>query len=461
MIDLGERDACLGFLDYVLEQSGADETQAVVFGGRRRTVSFADDGVSTTCAISRVALRVRAVRMRGTTAFVGDASTDDLSDEGVRDVIARARAATHTARPRPGWYALTVPELYAANAQSPRGHYDSSTAAAGPALLADRVSHAVLAARRRHHHGVRGHCTVTVGEPDPTGVVAVANTQGLRRHHFGTAVDARVRVETRPGVAAQGMCFGRRIDAIDLASAFEDAEVRAESSSIALAHDAVDGFPVLLEPAVVRELVRALLPAFSRRAIDAGRSLLHGNPGQLVGASSVSMIADPADPVILGRPFDDEGVPTRALELIRDGRTVDMCVPRDPTSYSRDASGYGAEPDVWADAVPRHVVLRAGDGSVAELRARHPGCAVVGRLSQTQLVDGRQTIISGIARDGVLAAESGSIVGSTGEAGVVARAYDVLLNVIDASAPVPFADMAVPALLVAADAVSIHRAGSP
>ncbi len=103
---------------------------------------------------------------------------------------------------------------------------------------------------------------------------------------------------------------------------------------------------------------------------------------------------------------------------------------------------------MWGDAVARHVVLRAGSGAVDDVLARHPRCAVVGRLSDAIIANARDAVVTGIARDGVLLARDGEVVGSAGEAGLTARAWDILLNVIDASDPIPVGDMAVPALLI-------------
>ncbi|MFJ7625104.1 metallopeptidase TldD-related protein [Streptomyces sp. NPDC097595] len=121
---------------------------------------------------------------------------------------------------------------------------------------------------------------------------------------------------------------------------------------------------VLLTGWVTVKLLSLVLPAFQRDTVVEGRSPLAGRLGEPVCAEGVDLIDDPGSPDNpLAAPWDDEGTPTRAVELVGDGRLRAFLGHRN----SVRAAGEGQAGSGWRGAAgemprvqPSHLTLRAG-----------------------------------------------------------------------------------------------------
>ena len=93
-------------------------------------------------------------------------------------------------------------------------------------------------------------------------------------------------------------------------------------------------YTVILEPAAVLDLVGQIFMDFSGTAIADQRSFLNDRLGEKLFGSNITIYDDVAFPLQTGAPFDGEGVPRRALKLVKEG------VPRQ-VAYSRLAAAQG------------------------------------------------------------------------------------------------------------------------
>lgn len=79
-------------------------------------------------------------------------------------------------------------------------------------------------------------------------------------------------------------------------------------------------YPVIFNPETVAELLGALAPAFSGENVMKGKSLYIEMLGQKIASSTVTLVNDGTIPSgVASSPFDDEGTPTRRVELISNG----------------------------------------------------------------------------------------------------------------------------------------------
>ncbi len=99
---------------------------------------------------------------------------------------------------------------------------------------------------------------------------------------------------------------------------------RAGERAVARLHPrkaATGKVPVVFDPRVSASFVGHLLGAINGAAIARGTSFLKGKMGDQVFAPGLRVIDDPLRPRGLrSRPFDGEGLPTRAWALVDDGR---------------------------------------------------------------------------------------------------------------------------------------------
>jgi PmbA protein len=276
------------------------ETQVNAFQGEvERLTSASSSGVG-----------VRVVR----DGRLGYAYTADLSDQGLRECLAEARANLEVSSEDPG---NVLPER--GDHEELDGIFDPRQAAAAPerkvALALDLEARTRAADRK-----------VTQVESarygDVVGQLAIASSNGVRGSFSVThAWCGVVALATEDGQSQVGF-------AVDAARALEDLDpgpVAREAANRAVrmlgaAKPPTRTIPVVFDRMVAPSLVGVLLAGLSAEEVQKGRSLFADKLGQRVGAAGLQLVDD-------GRlvdgpgaaPFDAEGVATRRTVLIDDG----------------------------------------------------------------------------------------------------------------------------------------------
>jgi len=131
-----------------------------------------------------------------------------------------------------------------------------------------------------------------------------------------TSALAGDRDDTQTGY---GFSVGRVPGDLDVGSAATDAATRATRLLGATQPESCR-LPVILDPLVSRAILGLVGSALSGEAIAKGRSMFVGRDGEVVAASSVTLVDDPTVPDAFGAATHDaEGVPVRRNELVVDG----------------------------------------------------------------------------------------------------------------------------------------------
>jgi len=240
----------------------------------------------------------------------GSADTNDLSDEGLRNVAARADAGARAAAAAAGGRG-EYPDL--PQPGPPRAHhgYDAATAALDPAVAGEALRVAFAACAER---GLEAFGVWTAGDVE----TAIATSAGVRVRDEVT--DAYMKVIARDDRGRSG--WGS--DAAVAAGAIDPAAIAARAVGKVWTEEPTDLPPgryrVVLEPEAVGELLDFLgYLAFNGLVHAEGRGALVGRLGQRVAAPSISLSDSPRFPRTLPRAFDFEGVPKAPLPLIQDG----------------------------------------------------------------------------------------------------------------------------------------------
>jgi len=335
----------------------------------------------------------------------GSADTNDLSDEGLRNVAARADAGARAAAAAAGGRG-EYPDL--PQPGPPRAHhgYDAATAALDPAVAGEALRVAFAACAER---GLEAFGVWTAGDVE----TAIATSAGVRVRDEVT--DAYMKVIARDDRGRSG--WGS--DAAVAAGAIDPAAIAARAVGKVWTEEPTDlppgRYPVVLEPEAVGELLDFLgYLAFNGLVHAEGRGALVGRLGQRVAAPSISLSDSPRFPRTLPRAFDLEGVPKAPLPLIQDG--VAHRVVHDTRSAAR--AGGGARTTGHATAPggaglgphPTNLVLIGGGAAdEAELAAPIERGLYVTRFWYVNIVHEKQTLLTGMTRDGTFLIEDGRI----------------------------------------------------
>jgi PmbA protein len=330
------------------------ETSVTAFQGEvERLTSASSSGVG-----------VRVVR----DGRLGYAYTADLSDQGLRECLAEARANLEVSSEDPG---NVLPE--ASEHEPLEGIFDPRQAATSPER---KVAMALDLEARTRAADPKVTQVESARYGDVVGQVAIASSGGVRGTFAVThAWCAAIALATEDGQSQVG--FG--VDAARTLDDLKPGPVAAEAADRAVrmlgaTKPPTRTIPVVFDRMVAPSLVGVLLAGLSAEEVQKGRSLFADKLGQRVGAAGLRLVDD-------GRlvdgpgaaPFDAEGVPTRRTVLIDDG--VLQCFLHNTATAARgDASSTGNARRASFKSTPgvsaHNLFLAPGDLDQAGLLAR-------------------------------------------------------------------------------------------
>src|SRR5579884_63800 len=377
----------------VLERSGADQTEVLVWSGNDELTRFTHNLVHQNVAASDVSVRVRAVVGKRS----GVAATNVLDDADLDDAVQRALRIAQLAPEDPALSDLPR----GGKTEAPEGAYSAETADATPHLRAQMCDEIFKTAEERGYW-CAGFVTTT------TGGVTIRNSSGACASFDGT--DSGVNVKMNAGDST-GFAEGYDNDVVRL-DARAIGITSAEKASASAHPIAVDPGPwtVILEPAAFGELVTYLVEHFSAQAFDEGSSFMSDGLGKLYLGENVTIQDDYAHPLNPSMPFDYEGQPTQRVTLVENG--VGKNVVTDSywaAKLGRENTGHALPAPNAYGPQARHVVVSPGRKPLAELVADTKKGLLVSRFWYIRTVDQKRAIVTGMTRDGTFLIEDGAI----------------------------------------------------
>jgi predicted Zn-dependent protease len=338
---------------------------------------------------------VRAVRE----GRVGVAVTNRTSDDGLRDVVARAADAADRMRADPDF-----PGLPAAAAVPSLDGYDEETATLGPDEPARLAAMAIAATG-----GTPAYGFFTSGVTE----VAIVSTTGVEATQRVTDATTVVlaAADGRSGYATQ---TSSAVAALDPEACAREAVEKAARTSGARQLEPGD-YRAVLEPYALAELLSYFgWDSFGALGFLEERSYLAGRIGERVFDEKVSIADDALDARGLPKAFDFEGVPKQRVQLVEDG--VARGVVWDRRSAKRaggDAHTTGHAPPVALQAYgPLAFALSMAGGeaeSADDLVAAVVDGIYITRVHYLGIVQPREGVLTGMTRDGTFRIRDGRI----------------------------------------------------
>jgi predicted Zn-dependent protease len=166
-------------------------------------------------------------------------------------------------------------------------------------------------------------------------------------------------------------------------------------------------YTAILEPQAVNDLVPLLSTALSARTADEGRSAFSkaggGNRiGEKVVDERVTLYSDPADPSLLARPFDNEGLPIGRIVWIEKGVLKNL-------AYTRFWAQKQGKTPTGVPALAGGLALTGGTKTTEEVIAGCERGILVTHFFYIRSLEPRTVLFTGLTRDGVFLVENGKI----------------------------------------------------
>jgi predicted Zn-dependent protease len=415
---------------------GVTEIEAMVAGCDEALTRFANNAIHQNVAERTTQLSVRPV-IDGRTAR---ASTNRLSRDAIREVVAEAIAITKLTEPDPDLPPLASPAEY----QRVERWFEA-TARATPEDRARAVAEAIRAVEAA---GQTAAGIYSTGES----IFSLLNSRGVLAQHTETMARFSITAMAADssGWAKASACNLATLNPLELALT----AARKAAESTAPRELPPGRYTVILEPAAVLDLTGQMFPDFSATAIRDGRSFLKDRIGQRIFGENITIHDDAGHPLQSGAPFDGEGVPRKRLTLVERGVVREIAYSRQAVALAGAApTGHGFPlPNEFGEA-PTNIVIAGGETSLEQMTASTDRGILVTRLWYIREVDPYEKIFTGMTRDGTFLIEGGRVTAGVRNFRFNQGLIEMLSNVEALSTPVRASgeetyDMVAPAMKV-------------
>lgn len=326
---------------------------------------------------------------------LGTATSGDLSDAGLRRVIATAAEIASRVPPNTEFVSFATK----APIPVPPESYFDVTANASPDARIDKLIPVFDRMKRSALHCSGFTTTQSAAQ-------AVANSLGARAlfDQTSSGIEIKAIAGATSGFAEY---FSRDYTTLDSAERAEHAAAKATVSQTP--QDFPPGtYTVVLEPPAFVDCLNNVLGAMDIQDIREGRdSWMIGRIGKQIFSPNLSIVDDWSHPLMANAPFDADGAPTQKVTLIENG------TPKAYVTSTFYANKYHVPNTGHSGGrfglYPTNAVVMPGTKSREELIASVERGILISRTWYTRVVDPRQATITGLTRDGVFLIENGKL----------------------------------------------------
>ncbi len=395
------RAECEDIVQRALKLSKADACRVNVGSSYQTNLRFADNQMSTSGISDDASITISSVFGKKRASV----STNDVSPEGLARAVAQSEALAKLSPDDPE----LMPELGAQTNATIPAWFDSTANLSAE----DRARAALTAlqpARKAKDLTVAGFIDCSAS------ATAIGTSAGLFAYHRSTGANYTLTVRTNDGTGS-GWVGGDENDfaRIDFAGIATRAIEKARASRNPQAIEP-GRYTVIFEPQAVSDLIGSVRGAMNARSAEEGRSPFsvrgpNGNGtklGERIMDARVTLVTDPADPQILGAPFDGEGMPTGRQVWVENGVLKQLAYSRfwaarkGVTANSGGGGGFGG-------GGGGGLKMLGGDASMDAMIKSTERAVLVTRLWYLRVVDGRTLVYTGLTRDGTFLVENGRI----------------------------------------------------
>lgn len=394
-VELLDREDLLDVLEYALSCSEADQTEVLVLAQDSALTRYANNVIHQNVAESNAQLSVRAVVGKK----IGGASCNRLERDTVQQTAQKAVAIARLQQENPDFVSLPEPSDPSLAVES----FGAETAGCPPERRAEEIGKVVAAARGQDLNASGAFST-------QASALAVGNSLGIRAYHRGTtaALTAVVSGEDSSGYAEATTANVDELSAEDLA---HTAVQKCVASAHPLQVEAGE-YEVVLEELAVGDMMAMLaFMGLGALAYQEERSFMCGRLGEKIADDQVFLWDDGLDNRGIPLPFDFEGVPKQRVSMIEGG--IARAVVYDSYTAAREgkaSTGHAIPQPSTFGPFPMNLFMKPGDSTVDDMVASIKHGLLVTRFHYTNVVHPKETVMTGMTRDGTFLIEDGKAV---------------------------------------------------
>jgi PmbA protein len=400
------KEIASGVFERIRKYCSADELEVIFYSTRNALTRFANNVIHQNMAEDNSMVSVRTV-FGGRTAR---ATTNKLNDESLKQVVEASEHLARVQQPDPDLLPMTSASELPASVPK---RYFEQTAAMIPKQRAELVSQIVSVAKR--------HKLTTAGiVSNSESAEGIFNSRGLSQWHSQTSSEISITMLGENSSGWQKANFPN-VDNLDTGAL---ARIAARKAVDAANPGEIPAgkYTVILEPAAVLDMVGFMFYDFGGLAILDQRSFLTNRVGTKLFGESINISDDVAHPLQSGSPFDGEGVPRQAVQLVENGVVKRLVYARGTAERMKKSehkndvgpiaeTGHGFPLPNEIGEAPMNIVFAPPrqSKSVEEMIASMERGILVTRLWYIREVDPYEKILTGMTRDGTFLVEGGKV----------------------------------------------------
>ena len=389
------KEKLLKKLESVLAHSTADQTEIVYIGDEFGLTRFANSFIHQNVYENNCRVLFRSVLGKR----VGVASTNSLVDADLKQTLDNSIEIARSRAENPKFPGLPKGSKY-----KQLTTFDKATARCTPMQRAKTVQK-VIAEATKNGFTIAGAYSTSSGE------IAIVNSRGVRAYQpiTAAAINMVTMSDTSSGYAS---VVSRRISNIDFKALAKTAVDKCKLSQNPQALEPGE-YEVILEPAAVAEVMEWLnYTGFGSKSFQQGRSFLAGRIGRKITSDKITVYDNALDPKAIAFPFDFEGVPKKKVMLIDKGIARGVVYDSMAAIKGKTKSTGHALPATEAaeGALGLNIVVAPGKTPRAKMISGVKRGILVTRFHYINgLIDTRNSVLTGMTRDGTFLIENGEI----------------------------------------------------
>jgi len=387
-----QRDCGFHLLKELIQNSPADQTEAVLLSERSSLTRFSKSSIHQHVAEKNVTLTLRVVKGKRISVL----STNRLDKISLKELLKKAIFLTEVQQPNEDFVSLPTPKpIPAINT------FYKEIRFLTPTRKVNLVKDLLKIVREK---GYRASGAFSNGEVE----LAVVNSLGIEAYQSFSDLFIHLIVENEKSSGYSSL-VSRSLDRLDVESIAQEAmEKVSEKEPLQIEPGE---YEVVLEPYAVSDLLSFLGDlGFHALAVQEGRSFFCNRFGEKMVDKKVTIYDDGLDPEGLQIPFDFEGTPKKRVVFFERG--VAKEVTHDSFTAGREgkeSTGHGLIAPNTSGPIPINLFMEAGESSLKEMIQSVKKGIYITRFHYTNVVEPMAAVITGMTRDGTFLIEEGEL----------------------------------------------------
>ncbi len=387
-----ERESALRLLKKVVQESPADQTEAILLTEDSSLTRFAGSAIHQHVTERNQTVILRVVLGKR----IAVVTTNIFRPSSVKKSLQRAISLAKVQQPNDEFISLPgpkpIPEI---------GTFSKNISHLTPNQKVKTVQSLL---RRVKEKGCKASGAFSNGEVE----LAVVNSLGVEAYQKFSDLFLHLIAENDKS-SGYASFVARDPDQLDVDALAQEA-IRKTSEEEPIQIEPGE-YEVILEPSAVSEFLSFLgYLGFHAQAVQEGRSFFSNRFGEKMVDERVTIYDDGLDPEGLQVPFDFEGIPKKRVTFF--DRGVAKEVTYDSFTAGREgkkSTGHGLIAPNTEGPIPINLFMKGGESSLEDMIQSVRRGIYVTRFHYTNVVEPMKAVITGMTRDGTFLIEEGEI----------------------------------------------------